>query len=230
MGDNWNMTVIDRPVAKTTAPEPFYMGDRESALTYIPFPKNFTAPGAVKFYNNTGLPRPVVRTIKDPAFGKFEVLDSSRPDTWWIAEPLKVDKLIDAFKADLPVKTAWTYASITEQQWRDFNTAHPDFQRIRSACEEVPMIGFANVINTTGRSDLPTARWYFDRRHPKFASKVRADTTLAQPSIIISNNEGDINVGILQTKSRDMDRDVWGDAEGEGGTAPAGYIEMASQE
>jgi hypothetical protein len=71
-----------------------------------------------------------------------------------------------------------------------------------------------NVINTEGMKDLPTARWFMDRRHPDFAVKVKAEADEPlQPSlpptmnISIGNN---VNAGDIQELVRDMVREVFG--------------------
>ncbi len=140
-----------------------------------------TAPSVVKQPE-----REMAYVIKDPTFGEFEVYKSAK--AWWM-DTTKVHRLIDAFKSGHNIKSAIVYTGISRRQWDYFNDEHPDFCRIKEACEEVQMFKAMNTINAN-LDDPAMARWYMDRRHPKFATKVRVDTEApSQPTI---NSNADI--------------------------------------
>ena len=109
--------------------------------------------------------------IKDPYFGKFEVKKTY--SGWW-KDSVKVNKMIDAFKMGHIIKDVLFYTGISWQQWETFNEVHPEFYLIKEACGEIQMFKAMNTINAN-LDDVATARWFLDRRHPKFATKVRAE-------------------------------------------------------
>ena len=154
--------------------------------------------------------REIAYVIKDPLFDEFNVVKSA--NAWWMDKG-KVDKLIDAFKSGHIIKTAIIYTGISQDQWRYFNETHPDFSRVKEACEEVQTFKAMNTVNIN--LDDPTmARWFMDRRHPKFASKVRTDTDAPlQPTISNSIDVGNIiniNAGEISAALRDIARQVFG--------------------
>lgn len=171
-------------------------------------PEKVTAPDAV----NLKLEREVAYVIKDAYFGEFEVVKSD--NAWWM-DRLKVEKLIDAFKSGHIAKAARFYAGITDNQWKYFLHIHPDFSAIKADLEEVQMFKAMNTINAS-LEDPKTARWFLDRRHPKFASKVRVETDEPLQSTINNNlSIGNINInaGEVSAALREIARSVLGTDE-----------------
>lgn len=161
----------------------------------------------------------IAYVVKDPYFPMpFEIHKSA--NAWWM-DSTKLDKIVTAFKAGLTIKAACVYAGITRRQYDYFVDMHPEFCLIKEGLEEVQMIGFMDLINTEGKKDLPTARWYLDRRHPKFAAKVRVDTEekVLQPStqvnIAIGNN---IDAGTIAEAVRGVVTEVLAQRSLQGGT------------
>jgi hypothetical protein len=153
--------------------------------------------------------REVAYTIKDPIYGSFNVVKTA--NAWWM-DKLKVDKLIDAFKSGHIIKSAKVYAGISDNQWRYFSEQHPDFSRVKEACEEVQMFKAMNTVNGN-MEDPQMARWFLDRRHPKFAAKVRVESEILQPTINNNINVGNIiniNSGEVAEAIREMARYVFG--------------------
>jgi hypothetical protein len=165
--------------------------------------------------------------IKDATFGTFDIFIANEagkgPRPWW-TEKSKVEKLITAFKGDLPVSAALVYAGISKTQYFDFRAANPEWDEIKERLEQVQLIGFMNVINTEGKKDLHTARWYAERRHPKFAAKARPETEEPlQPTINVAIG-ANVDAGIIQTTIREIAREIFASRRGEGsdnGSTPA---------
>lgn len=167
----------------------------------------------------------VAYIVKDPIFPDFEVYYNHHA-TWWM-EKHRVEKLIDGLKAGLSVASLCTWVGITERQYKYFREVHPHFADVKVACENLQEIGFMELINTRGKEDLATARWFMDRRHPKFAAKVRVETDEPlQPTINVAvqvNNDiaiqeraRDIAVAILSKRRTEGKRESGGDEHLEG--------------
>lgn len=73
-------------------------------------------------------------TIKDKAFGEFQVKNSA--NAWWM-DTTKVEKLLDAYKFECIDEEACVYAGITMRQLDYFKEQHPDFRGVKQACRRV---------------------------------------------------------------------------------------------
>lgn len=185
-----------------------------------------TAPGAVDLDDK----REVAYVMKDPVFGKFEVGKSD--NAWWM-ERAKLELLVNAFKSGHIIKSAIIYAGISKDQWQYFIENHPDFYRVKEACEEVQMFKAMNTINAN-LEDIPTARWFMDRRHSKFAAKVRVETDAPlQPTINQNLNVGNvinINSGEIAGALKEIAREVFGADEESARAITDEIMENKSQE
>lgn len=169
--------------------------------------KQNTAPGAVTV-------REIEYTITDAFFGEFNVVKSA--NAWWM-DRRKVENLIIAFKSGQTVKGARYYAGISEGQWKYFLEIHPEFSTIKQGLEEVQMFKAMNTINEN-LQDPKTARWFLDRRHPKFASKVRVETEEPLQPTTINNNVAigtinNINAREIADAIKEVAREVFGTSE-----------------
>lgn len=157
----------------------------ESAIAYVPLPK-VTAPGAVVL-------REPAYKLFIPAVGEFEVLESA--NAWWM-DKQKVTALFDAYKAGATDIAACINAKISIGQLRYFKDAHPGFLHAKEACKEVPQLGFLNTLNTKGKEDLPTVRWYLGKRHSDFKPTVDDERTFTPT----------VNVGVQVNNNFDEDK------------------------
>lgn len=102
-------------------------------------------------------------TIKDAAFGEFNVLNTA--NAWWL-DNLKVNKLIDAFKFDCSVGEAMYYAGITRGQWEYFNQLHPDFSGVEQAAREhLGLIARRNFAKRMENGDAAAVDMYLKKKH-----------------------------------------------------------------
>lgn len=133
-------------------------------------------------------PREVAYVIKDIYFPDFDVVMAT--NAWWMNRA-RVEKLIDGFKSGLNVSSACVYAGITRDQYKYFCKLNPDFMLVKSQCEEVPNIRWFATLNK-GDSEA-TARWWIERRDPRFSQKVKLETDPLEPTVQI-NQQNNINV------------------------------------
>ena len=80
----------------------------------------------------TGKKSPYAYTFKDANLGEMPVLNSA--NAWWL-DPVKVQKLVDAYKFHATDRMACYYAGISATQLSYFQELHPDFYMIKDGCK-----------------------------------------------------------------------------------------------
>ena len=180
--------------------------------------------------------REIAYTIFDPIFDKFDAYKTAQ--AWW-SDRTKVERLIAAFKSNMRVNGACSYAIISERQWGYFNDLHPDFCRVKEACEEFArgksMVGAMNKFNIDGMNDLATVRWFLERNHPDFFPKGRVPdgTEVLQPQI---NNNVNVAVGVqidageITQALKDVAREILGVKEENIDSVVSGALERITEE
>lgn len=108
----------------------------------------------------TGKKEPYAFIFKDPSLGELPILNSSRG--WWV-DPVKVQKLVDAYKFYATDDQACYYAGITATQLMDFQKLHPEFYRIKHLAKQDPALRAKKTVFAKVDKDVETARWLLTR-------------------------------------------------------------------
>lgn len=135
--------------------------------------------------------RGIAYTFKDDYAGEIEIKRSA--NAWWMDDGHKIEILIGALKDGHTIKAACWHANISRAQWQYFNKIHPEFELIVQMCEEWLEV---RALDTVSRNlhDPKMARWFLERRNPKFKTKFTlSDVQGEQFPSVLSNifEEGD---------------------------------------
>lgn len=118
----------------------------------------YSAPRGDPTKRQTGKKEPYAYTIKDKAFGEFNVLNTA--NGWW-AERGKVERLIDAYKIDANDDEACFYAGILRTNLQYFQEQHPEFLYIKHACRQ--NLGMKAKIALANKIEKEP-EWYLERK------------------------------------------------------------------
>ena len=131
---------------------------------------------------------PIAYTISDPAFGKFEILNSE--NAWWLVRE-KVELLIAACKFDATQEECCAYAGISPDQYRYFTERHPTFSHIKGACNELPNLKARERVVKGLSESFGNAFTYLERKKKKeFSPRVETDiTTNGEPLQILDHEQ-----------------------------------------
>lgn len=200
----------------------------EGSVKYISLPA-VTAPGAVKIYEG----REVVQKFTDPLFGDFRVLKTGGHRVgFWEDHPVKVQKLIDAFKSGHNIKNACIYAGITHDAWLRFLAAYPAFRGIKEACEASTSFGAMNTVQEGLRTKPDLAFKYIEKRGDfNFETRKVEEEKPLQPTVNVGvqiNNN--LNDGAIQEQARAEAADILSEGAGEGEGAGDARVAEAVQE
>lgn len=88
-------------------------------------------------------------------------------------------RLIDAFEHDYNVTAACRFAGCTRESYYNWLKAHPDFAEKMEAAQNHVTVKAAEVASQAIKDgDVNTARWYLDRRDPRFKPKAEMDNNI----------------------------------------------------
>lgn len=135
--------------------------------------------------------KPIIYTIKDKAFGEFQVKNS--PNAWWL-ERGKVELLIGACKIDASVNECCYQAGITPNQYQYFYEQHPNFSIIKEVLNESPNLkARQTVVKALDNPDY--AFKYLEKKRKKEFGNALDLTTggekLPQPILNVLPNNSD---------------------------------------
>ena len=119
--------------------------------------------------------RGVAYVIKDPYSGDMEVKASA--NGWWLNQET-MDIIIGGLKEGNSIKTVCAYARVSKAQWQYFNELHPEFAAIVERCRDSQIIRAMDTVNRN-LDDPKMARWYLERRHPSFKTKLTLSDVMA---------------------------------------------------
>jgi len=115
----------------------------------------------------TGKAAPIAYVLEDKAYGKIEVLNSSR--AWWL-DRSKVERIFEAYKIDANDEEACSYAGITLAQLRGFKETHPQFHQAKLACQQVLGLRAKKAIADKIEQN---PEWYLERkRKDEYSTRV----------------------------------------------------------
>lgn len=160
--------------------------------------------------------REIAHTIKDPIFGEFVVYKMEGPGKrpWWLREPLKLDKLITAFKGGHNVKNSLFYAGLTDEQWESILGAYPDIRRIKEVCSANPSFRAMNAVQEAIATDPHLAYKYLRERGDfNFPTRGTEGSDPLQPNVNIAVGIN-INEGKIQDTIIKIARSVYGSIRG----------------
>ncbi len=130
--------------------------------------------------------RGIAYTVEDILIGDFDVRKSA--NAWWMKSN-KVELLISSLKQGHTIKAACIIAGISRGQWQHFNKVHPEFIHIIEMCEQVQI---EIALETVHRNlkDPKMARWFLEKRHPKFKTRFTMDDLQGRQLPSVESNFG----------------------------------------
>lgn len=88
-----------------------------------------------------------------------------------------LQKLEEVFALGGTDKEACIYADISPATLYNYQEFHPDFLERKELLKQKPILLARRTINDNLMDDLPTARWYIERRDRDFNPKTEVDVT-----------------------------------------------------
>lgn len=128
----------------------------------------------------------IAYTIKDTYLEDLHIKKSA--NGWWM-NVSKVTVLISAFKCGHDIVTACVYAGVSRSQWQYFMKLHPEFTAIIEMCRQHQIVRATDTI-IANLDDPQIAKWYLERTHPRFKTKLTLEDIQGQQLPSMSTNLG----------------------------------------
>lgn len=136
-------------------------------------------------------PAKILTTITDKNFGTFELYDTF--NGWW-KDVVKVRDLITCFKNAFTVEQAFTYIGISKEQYYYFLQLHPDFSRVKEACEILADAVILNTAHKAARDNGKLAMMWLDKRGFFDKNKKVEPPSMVQNNIQINHGVNEITI------------------------------------